>query len=400
LHKAYLKQRNKISIPGFRKGRVPRQMIEAQFGKDFFYEEALEFMFPVAYDEALKKHNLDVVSRPMIDTFHEVDGGAVIVIQVYTRPIIELGDYSGIEYTAPETTATEEEIMNNIEQERQKNAILTTITDRPAQNGDITSINFEGFVDGITFEGGKAEDHELILGSGSFIPGFEEQIEGKNIDEEFDVNVTFPESYHAPDLAGKPAVFKVKLLDVKYKALPELDDIFAQEVSEFDTLAEYKADLKAKIEKSKEDKAEREIDNQIATALGEMVTADIPEAMIENETENMVRDFANMLQSRGMDFRQYMQMTGMTVDKLRETYTEQAAKNVKSRLAISTIVRQENIEASEEEYDEEIERMAEMYGVDKERLLADIDDDMKKNIIKDIKANKAIKLAKQSAISS
>lgn len=399
LNSAYLESRGKISLPGFRKGRVPRKMIEMQYGKNFFYEEAFDIVFPPAYEETLDDNEIDAVSRPQVKKFDvKDDGGVTIIVEVMTKPEIEVADYSGIEYTKPMTDVLDEEVMAFLEKEREKNARVTTVEDRPAKNGDITDIDFEGFTDGVAFEGGKAENFALTLGSNSFIDTFEAQIEGKNIGETFDVNVTFPEKYHAPNLAGKPAVFKVKLNEIKEKTLPEMDDIFAQEISEFDTLEEFKADVKAHIEKAKNQDAQREIEEQIAIALGKRVDYLPPLAMIENEIDRLITGFARMVEQQGISFEAYMQSMNSDIDTMKLMYQDQATENVKSRLAIEAVVRQENIQVSQEELDREIDTLAPMYRLGKEEFIEAVGKRGMRNIEADVKAQKAMEMIKAVAV--
>ncbi|MCL2353723.1 MAG: trigger factor [Defluviitaleaceae bacterium] len=400
LNKAYLDNRDKVSLPGFRKGRVPRKMIEMQFGKNFFYESALELMFEAMYEEALQEHNLEreVVSKPSIETYEEKDGGALIVLTVDTKPHIEIKDYTGIKYRKVTTNVIDEEINAWVDAEREKNARVLSVVDRAAKKGDIANIAFEGFVDGIAFEGGQSDAHELVLGSNSFIAGFEDQIVGKNTGEEFDVDVTFPEEYHAKHLEGKPAVFKVKLNEIKEKQLPEADDTFAQEVSEFETLAEYKADIKAKIEERKLADSQREVDEQIAEGLAARVTDEIPRSMIDNEIDRRINEYANMVEQQGMNFEAYMQQMNMNINSMRAVYEVQAEKGVRSRLAIEAIIRQEDIKTTPEAMDEEIKKLAEMYRMDVTQFLEVIGDVGIRNIEGDLKAKQAVELVKKAAI--
>ncbi|MCL2396459.1 MAG: trigger factor [Defluviitaleaceae bacterium] len=397
LHHAYLKNRNQIALPGFRKGRAPRKMIEMQFGREIFHEDALDFVFPDAYDAAITEHDLDVVSAPQVD-FEEKDGGAIIFAEVHTRPQPDIEDYTGITYTKTDIEVTDEEIDTEIDRDRQKNARVTTVTDRAVQDSDIAVIDFEGFIDDVAFNGGKGEKFELAIGSKSFIDGFEEQIIGKNINDEFDVSVSFPTEYHAEELAGKPAVFKVKIHEIKHKELPVADDEFAQEVSEFNTLAEYKADIKEKITKQKTMAADREIENQLVKGLCDRITVNIPKPMIDNETDRLLREFANRIQSQGMDFGKYMEMTGMDVTNLRNMYQEQANINVTSRLAIDAVVRKEVVEISDEEYSAEIDRLAKMYSIQREKLEESIGVDEAAALRLDIKARKALDMVKAAAV--
>ena len=400
LNQAYLKNRGKISLPGFRKGRAPRKMIEMQFGKDVFYEDALDVIFPDAYEAALKEHDLDVVSAPEVDiqAAEGGEGGAVIYVEVHTKPQIEAPDYTGLTYVKPNTDIEDAEVDAEVDRNREQNARIIAIEDRAAEMGDIVTIDFEGFTDGKPFPGGAAENFELLLGSGSFIPGFEEQIVGKNLDDAFDVNVTFPEEYHAEDLAGKAAVFKVKLHDINHKEIPEADDDFAQEVSEFDTLDEYKADIKSKIAEHKEAEADRFIENQLLSGLAKRISPNIPQPMLDHENERLMRDFANRVQSQGMSFGSYMQMMGMDMNGLRNMYADQARENILIRLALDAIVKKEGIETSDEEYDQELTRLADLHRMERTTLEESVGEDEADAIKHDIKARKAIELIKAAAV--
>jgi len=396
---AYLKNRHKITLPGFRKGRVPRKMLESQYGKNFFYEDAIEMIFTEVYEVAIKEHDFEPVSRPGIDELEEIEGGGMrLVISTSIKPTIEAPDYAGLEYSKKDLIATEDEILEVCKDNVEKNARVISVTDRPAADGDIVNIDFEGFADGTAFEGGKAENFELTLGSGSFIPGFEAQIEGKEVGDEFDVNVTFPEEYHAPDLAGKDSLFKVRLLDIKQRELPELNDEFAQEVSEHDTLEEYKAEIKEKIEESKKERADREIENELAIGLSKLVHDDIPRSMVDNEINRLLNEFADMLRAQGASFEGYMQATGMSMDAVRAMYEEQADQVVRGRLAIEAIVKKEGIEITEEEMDAEYARLGEMYRMEKQAFIDYIGETGAENVSDDLKAQKAMKMIRAVAV--
>ncbi|MDR2167681.1 MAG: trigger factor [Clostridiales bacterium] len=399
LQQAYLKNRARIALPGFRKGRVPRKMIEAQFGKNFFWEEALEDIFPDMYEAAIKEHTLDVVSRPKIVDFDEKEGGGMILsVETYVKPLFDVPDYAGLEHTKIDIEATEDEILEVLRDNVEKNARIISVTDRAAENGDIVNINFEGFVDGAPFEGGKSDNYELILGSATFIDSFEQQIEGRNIGENFDVNVTFPEEYNPPELANQPAVFKIKLLDIKQRELPELDDDFAQEISEHDTLDEFKAEIKEKLEERKKEMADREIENELAAALSKRVHGDFPESMLEGEINRLINEFADMIQGQGFHFERYMQMTGMTMQSMREMYKGDAEQNIRARLGLEAIARQEGFEASEEELNEEFERLAKFYRMEKDEFVENIGEIGRENLESDIKLKKAMDKVRSVAI--
>lgn len=400
---AYKKEVGKINIPGFRKGKAPRAMIEKMYGKGFFYDTALNEILPEAYESAVKEAGIDPVAQPEIDVLSLDENGVVFTAKVFVKPEVKIEGYFGIEVSKEVATVTEDEINHELELVRERNSREIDANDRPAELGDTAVIDFEGFVDGVAFEGGKGEDYALKLGSGQFIPGFEEQIVGHSVDEEFDVNVTFPAEYHAEDLAGKASVFKVKLHALTKVELPELDDEFAKDVSEFDTLDEYKADLKAKIEKRHENAAESAVDGQLMDALIEKLEAEIPEAMYDTEAENFVRDYDNQLRMQGLDLKTYFQYTGMTLETLRAQFRPQAEKQVKARLALEKIAELENLDASEDDINGEYARIAEAYGIEVEQVKASIDSefiaaDMKVKLALDaVKEQMVVKAAKKKA---
>ena len=391
----YRKQVKNIAVPGFRKGKAPRSIIEKMYGTGVFYEDAINDLIPDAYTEALKEAAIDAVGQPEFDVVSIDENGLVLSAKVYVKPEVEIKDYLGIEVEKEVVAVTDEDVDREIETIRERNSREIDVTDRPAEMGDTTVIDFEGFCDGVAFEGGKGTDYALKLGSGSFIPGFEEQIVGKSIDEEFDVNVTFPEEYHAADLAGKPSVFKVKIHAITKVELPELDDDFAKDVSEFDTFAEYKADVKAKIEKRHEASAENAVEDKLVEALIEKLEADIPEPMFVAETENFVRDYDTRLRSQGLDLNTYFKYTGMNLDSLREQMRPQAERQVKARLALEKIAALENLEATEEDINAEYEKIASAYGIEIDQVKASIDSDA---IAADMKVQKAMELVKEKAV--
>ncbi len=395
VEKVYRKQVKSITVPGFRKGKAPRSIIEKMYGTGVFYEDAINDLIPVAYPEAAKESALEIVGQPEFDVVSIDENGLVLSAKVYVKPEVELKDYFGIEVEKEVAAVTDEEVDKEIETIRERNSREIDVTDRAAEMGDTTVIDFEGFCDGVAFDGGKGTDYALKLGSGSFIPGFEEQIVGKSIDEEFDVNVTFPEEYHAEELAGKPAVFKVKIHAITRVELPELDDDFAKDVSEFDTFAEYKADMKAKIEKRHETAAENAVEDKLVEALIEKLEADIPEAMFEAETENYVRDYDTRLRSQGLDLKTYFKYTGMNLDSLREQMRPQAERQVKARLALEKIAALENLEATEEDINAEYEKIASAYGIELDQVKASIDASA---IAEDMKVKKAMDLVKEKAV--
>ena len=393
--KAFKKNAKNINIPGFRKGKAPRHIIEKMYGKGVFYDEALNDIVGPAYDEAMKDQNFEIVSQPEFDVASIDDEGVTFKAKFYVKPEVKIADYLGIEVTKTVREASDEDADAEIEQVRARNSRQIEITDRAAQNGDITVIDFDGYVDGVAFEGGKAEKYTLTLGSGSFIPGFEDQIVGKNIGDEFDVNVTFPEEYHAKELAGKPAVFKCKLHEIKFNELPELDDEFAKDVSEFDTFAEYKADVKAKIQDRYNKTADGEVEEQLINALIEKLDAEIPQPMFDAETENFVRDFDNRLRMQGLDLKTYFQYTGLNLDALRGQMAPQAERQVKTRLALEKIVDLEKIVPSEDEINEEFDRIAKAYNMELDKVKEMVDLAM---VTADVSVKKAVDLVKEKAV--
>jgi len=393
--KVYKKQAKNITVPGFRRGKAPRSIIEKMYGKGVFYEDAINDLIPDVYTEALKESGIDAVSQPEFDIESCDENGVVLIAKVYVKPEASIDGYKGIEVTRTLEKTTEAEIRAELDRVRERNSRMIDVTDRAAQIADTANIDYEGFVDGVAFDGGKAEGSDLILGSGQFIPGFEDQIVGHNIGDEFDVNVKFPEEYHAKELAGKDATFKVKLNGLKLKELPELDDEFARDVSDFDTLDEYKADIKAKIKKRKEEDADRAVEDQLIDAIIEKLDCDIPEAMFVNETENYVRDYDTRLRMQGLDLKTYFQYTGMDLDTLRQQMRPQAEKQVKTRLALEKIAALENIAATDEEVEAEYTRLAEAYSMEADKVKESID---AKDLAEDIKVKKAVDFVKANAV--
>ena len=369
INEAYKKNARKISIPGFRKGKVPKAMIEKYYGEEVFYDDAINFVLPEIYDAATKEAGIEPVARPEID-IEEIKKGEPIVVTalVTTKPEVKLGKYKSIKIDKIEYTVSEEDIDKDIEATQKKNARIITVEDRAVENGDIAVIDFEGFCDGVAFPGGKGENYELEIGSGSFIPGFEEQLIGAAKDADVDVNVTFPEEYHAPELAGKEALFKVKVHEIKAKEYPELDDDFASEVSDFETMKEYRESVKERLEKAAEERAKQETENAIVEKAVEASSIDIPEAMIQTQIDRMVNDFAQRLSYQGMNLEMYMQYTGSTMESFREGFKEQAEKQVRTTLVIEAIAKAEGIEANQEEIDEKIAEMAKMYNMEVEKI--------------------------------
>lgn len=391
LQKAYLKNKDKVNVQGFRKGKAPRAMIEKMYGASIFYEDAANELIPEAYEKAANESGLDIVSRPEIDVVQVEKGkNFIFTAEVALKPEVTLGTYKGIEVEKKEAAVTEEEILEKIEKEREQNSRTISVEDRAVQNGDITSIDFEGFVDGVAFEGGKGENYELIIGSHSFIDTFEDQLIGKAIGENVEVNVTFPAEYQAKELAGKPALFKVTVKEIKMKELPELDDDFAQDVSEFDTLAEYKESIKATIKESKEKELKTAKENEIVDKIIEGATMDIPEAMISSQVNQMAEDFAQRIKYQGLSIEQYFQFTGMDAKKFMESLQPQAVKRIQSRLVLEAVAKAESIEVSEEEMAKELTDMAAMYQMEADKLNELIGEKEKEQIKADIAVQKAV----------
>lgn len=397
--KAYKKNKNKISMPGFRKGKAPRAMIEKMYGKGVFYEDAANSIIPDAYADAAKESELEIVAQPEIDVT-QIESGKpfIFTATVALKPEVTLGEYKEIEVEKKEVEVTDEEVDTEINRVRESNARMIDIDDRAAQDGDTVVIDFDGYVDGKQFEGGKAEDYSLVLGSHSFIDNFEEQLEGKNIGEDVTVNVTFPENYQAEELQGKPAEFKVKIKEIKVKELPELDDDFAQDVSNFDTIAEYKEDLKKKLAENKEEALKREREETVIGKIIENAQMDIPEQMVEAQTRQMTQEFAQRLSSQGLSIDQYMQFTGLTPQKMIEELKPQALKRIQSRLVLEAVVAAENIETSEDELNKEIENMASMYQMEVDKLKEVIGEEEKKQISLDLAVQKAVEMVTSAAV--
>ena len=393
--KVYRKQVKNINVPGFRKGKAPKSVIEKMYGTGVFYEDAINDLIPENYEAAVKEAGIAVVGQPEIDIVSLDENGLVLSAKVPVKPEMQIKDYKGIEAVKAAAEATDEQVNRELEMIRERNSREIEITEEAAQIGDIVKIDFDGSVDGVAFDGGKGTDYSLKLGSGSFIPGFEEQIAGHTIGEEFDVNVTFPEDYHATELAGKASVFKTKVNAISRIELPELDDEFAKDASEFDTLDELKADMKAKIQERNEKQAENEFEEKLIEALIEKLEGEIPEAMFVNETENFVRDFDNRLRSQGMDMNLYFKYTGLTIEALREQMRPQAERQVKARLALETIAALEGVVASEDEINEEYQRIADAYHLEVEQVKGMLDD---ASIIADLQVKKAMDIVKESAV--
>ncbi|MDY3109889.1 MAG: trigger factor [Lachnospiraceae bacterium] len=399
VEKVYQSQKKNISIPGFRKGKVPRAMVEKMYGAEVFYQDAANEIIPDAYEAALKEVEEEIVSMPEVDVVQMKKGEPFIfTAEVALKPEVKLGQYKGVEVDKIDVTVSDEEVEAEIEKEREKNARTVEVTDRAVKDGDTVSLDFEGFVDGAAFEGGKGENYPLTIGSGAFIPGFEEQLVGTEIGADVEVNVTFPEDYQADNLAGKAAVFKCKVNEIKEKQLPEVDDEFASEVSAFDTLEAYKADLKQNLEDKKFKEAKSAKTDAVIDAIIASSEMDIPEAMIKTEQRQMLNDFAQRMQMQGLSMEQYFQFTGTTADMLMEQSKPQAEQRIKTSLVIDAIVAAENIEATEEEFAEELKTMAEVYQMEEDKIVETLGEQGKASVMKDIKAKKAAEFVTENAV--
>ena len=398
LQSAYQKQKSKISIPGVRKGKVPRQMIEKMYGAAIFYDDAVNELIPKAYSDAYDECELDIVSQPEINVVQIEKGKPFIfTAEVATKPEVTLGEYKGLKVDKISTRVTQKEVDAKIQEEAEKNARTITVEDRPVQDGDEVILDFEGFVDGVAFEGGKGENYPLTIGSGAFIPGFEEQLVGAESGKEVEVNVTFPEDYQAEDLKGKAAVFKCTVHEIKAKELPEIDDEFAAEVSEFDTLEEYKADVKAKIKEQKETEGKTKKEDQAVEQAVANATMEIPEPMINTQTRQMADDFAQRMMQQGLTMEQYFQFTGLTEEKMLEDLRPQALKRIQTRLVLEAIAQAENIEISDEKLDEEIAKMAEAYNMEADKLKEYMGENEKKQMKEDIAVQEAVTFLVENA---
>lgn len=399
MQKAYLKQRSRIAIPGFRKGKVPRPVIEKMYGPEVFYEEAAENIINESYPDAVTESGEDIVSRPEISVVQlEKNKPFIYTAEVALKPPVELGKYKGIKVEPVDTVVTDDEVDEEIKKELNKNSRRVDVTDRAAKNGDIVLVDYSGSVDGEKFDGGTAEDHRLELGSHSFIDTFEDQIEGHNIGDEFDVNVTFPEDYHEKSLEGKQAVFAVKLKGITEKQVPELDDDFVSDVSEFDTVEDYKADIKQSLEDKKKAAARRKKEDEAVKALVEDSRMEIPQPMIDTEADQLIQGYDSRMRSQGLDLKQYLQYTGMTAEKLKDDMKEQAKLNIESRLVLEAVADAEKIEVSDEEIEKEIQEMADNYGMPLDSMKSLITDNERKSISTDLKIKKAVDLIIESSV--
>lgn len=398
IEQAYQKNKGRISLPGFRKGKAPRKMIEKMYGTGVFYEDAANIVIPRAYDEAVKECEETIVSRPNIDVT-QIEAGKpfIFTAEVALKPEVTLGEYKGVEVPKAEIEVTEEEIQAEVDKERENNSRTIDVDDRGVEKGDLIKLDFDGSVDGVPFQGGKAEDYPLTVGSGSFIPGFEDQLVGAKIGEEMEVKVTFPEDYHAEELKGKDAVFKCTVKEIKVKELPEADDEFAKDVSEFDTMEEYKADIKKNLTEKKEAEAKKAKESAAVAKVVENATMEIPDAMIDEQVRRMADDFTRRIESQGITMEQYMQFTGMDAEKLVEQMKPEALKRIQNSLVLEAVAKAENIEISDERLDEEIAKMAESYKMEADKLkelMGDYEKDQMKN---DLAIQAAVDLVRDSA---
>ena len=399
MEKAYQKQKSRISLPGFRKGKAPRKMIESMYGKGVFMEDAVNSLVPQEYTKALGECDLEIVSQPEINVTQMEPGKALIfTADVAVKPEVTLGDYKGVEVPKSEITVTDEEVDAEVKKEQDKNARTVAVEDRAAANGDITTIDFEGFVDGVAFEGGKGTDYALTLGSGTFIPGFEDQLVGANTGDHVEVKVTFPEEYQAKELAGKEAVFQCDVKKIETKEVPELDDEFAKDVSEFDTLAEYKEDVKKKLTEKKEKEARTAKENAAVDKAIENAQMDIPELMTKTECRQMMDDFSRRMQQQGLSMEQYFQFTGQSKDKMMEDMKPQALKRIQTRLVLEKVAEAENIQPSEEEITEEIQKMADAYKMEADKIREAIGESGLEQMKKDMAVQKAVTVIADAAV--
>ena len=398
VNKAYNKTKGKYNIPGFRKGKAPKVVIETQYGKVVFYNDAIDMLFPEVYPEAIKELNIDPIDRPDLD-IEEIskDNGLVMVVNVEVKPEFELGAYKGIEISKVDNTVSEEDVEARLNEMVNRNARLTSVEDKALENGDTAVIDFEGFENGVAFEGGKGENYNLVIGSGSFIPGFEEQLVGKKAGEEVEVNVTFPETYHAENLAGKPVVFNVKVNDVKVKEVPALDDEFAKDTTEFETLAELRADVKAKLEEQAKNAADAEMRNALVEKVSANTEVEVPEAMVQHQIDNMLMELNYQLQYQGLNLEQLLQMTGRGLDELREERRADAERLVKSSLVLEAIAEKENVEANDADVDAELEKMAAMYNMEVEKIKSSLRETDIEDIKGQIKIRKTLDLLVENA---
>ena len=398
VNKAYNKTKGKYNIPGFRKGKAPKVVIETQYGKGVFYNDAIDMLFPEVYPQAIKELNIDPIDRPDLDVEQiSKENGLVMVVNVEVKPEFELGAYKGIEISKVENTVSDDEVEAKLNEMVNKNARLASVEGKALENGDTAVIDFEGFENGVAFEGGKGENYNLVIGSNTFIPGFEDQLVGKKAGEEVEVNVTFPEAYHAENLAGKPVVFNVKVNDVKVKEVPALDDEFAKDTTEFETLAELRADVKAKLEEQAKNAADAEMRNALVEKVSANTEVEVPEAMVQHQIDNMLMELNYQLQYQGLNLQQLLQMTGRGVEELREERRADAERLVKSSLVLEAIAEKENVEATDADVDAELEKMAAMYNMEVEKIKSSLKEMDIEDIKGQIKIRKTLDLLVENA---
>ncbi|MGN1318799.1 MAG: trigger factor [Lachnospirales bacterium] len=394
---SYNKNKGSISIQGFRKGKAPRKLIEAQYGKAVFYDDAINYVLPQAYEDAVKENNLEVVAKPEIDVTKIDDNGVEFTAEVWVKPEVKLGEYKGLEFKKVEVNPTDEDIDAEIKKELEKNSRIVTVTDRPVQNGDIATIDFKGYIDDVAFEGGEGKDFDLEIGSHSFIDTFEEQLVGSNVGDDVVVNVTFPEDYGQKDLAGKPAKFEVEIKDIKFKELPELNDEFVQDTTEFENLQEYKNDVAGKLLAQNIERAKASKEEELIGKAVENAEMDVPEVMIENDIQNKIDEFSRNISQQGLSLDVYLQYMGQTVETMKEAYRPMSEKQVKARLVLEAVAKAEDIKATDEEVDAEIERIAKAYGMEKDMISNTLRAEDKENLAKDVEVQKALAVICDSA---
>lgn len=396
---SYNKNKKRINVQGFRQGKAPRRIIEVQYGKEIFYDDAINYVLPEAYEKAVKESNLDIVSKPDIDVKEISDtDGVTFTAEVYIKPEVKIENYKGVKCKKVEVSVSDEQIQSEIDKAREKNSRMVQVADRAIQEKDLAVIDFKGFIDGIPFEGGEGKDYELQIGSHTFIDNFEEQLIGKNIGDDVEVNVTFPEEYGKKELAGKPAQFKVEIKDIKFKELPELNDDFVQDVSEFNTVDEYKNDISAKLLEVKKKEAENTKQEEVLGKLIDLAEMNVPQAMIEMEIDNKINDFKNNITRQGLSIDMYLQYMGQSMENMREAYRIVSEKQVKGRLVLEAIAEKENFPITEEEVDAEVKRIAQAYGMEEEKLKSVIKDEERKNLENDLKVQKALSLVMDNAV--
>ncbi len=397
---SYNKNKGSINIQGFRKGKAPRKLIEAQYGKAVFYDDAINYVLPNAYEAAVKENNLEVVSKPEIDVTSLDDNGVAFTAEVFVKPEVKLGEYKGLTFTKKEVNPTDEEVDLELKKEQEKNARIISVTDRAVQNGDIATIDFKGYIDDVAFEGGEGKDFDLEIGSHSFIDTFEDQLVGANVGDDVVVNVTFPENYGQKELAGKPAKFEVEIKDIKFKELPELNDEFVQDTTEFESLQEYKNDIVGKLLAQNIQNAKAAKEEELVTKAVENAEMDVPEVMIENDVESKIESFSRNIQQQGLTLELYLQYMGQTIDSMKEAYRPMSEKQVKARLMLEAVAKAENFEVSDEEIEKEVENIAKSYNMEKDMLMKTLRDEDKENLAKDVKVQKALAVITDSAVES